>query len=240
MGQIGERERQEWILLLAVGMERDTAGHQHLDVWCPHEERGRQWRCREQTLEVVQHQEETLVADRRTETRCGHVSFAHTQHAAHRGSNQTGFVERAQVDEPDAIGEVLQDVGGDLQGETGFPHAAGTGDGQQADSIAPEEVDHIGYLLFPAKKRCRLQGQIIGAGRERPDREEVGRQTGMEQLEDPLGSVQIAQRMFTEVAQSGSWRQCVPGKILGGEREEDLTAVRRRQQTGQTVQTGAR
>ena len=39
-------------------------------------------------------------------------------------------------------------------------------------------------------------------------------QVGMQQLEDPLRSVEIAQRMLAEVAQAGSWRQRVPGKVL--------------------------
>ena len=131
-----------------------------LTVWRLSEERGHQRRCRQQPLEVVQHQEETLVAEHAALRRAArHLPFAHAQHRAHRGSDQGGVVQRAQIDEPDAIGEVLQQIGGHLQGQPRLAHPAGTGDGQQPDLLADQHVSQGCQL------RSRPISGVSGTGR---------------------------------------------------------------------------
>ena len=49
----------------------------------------------------------------------------------------------------------------------------------------------------------------------------------MEQLEDPLGSVEVTQRMLAQVAQAGSGRKRIAGEVLRGQGEEYLTAMGR-------------
>ena len=120
-----------------------------------------------------------------------------------------------------------------------LPTPPGSRDGQQPDVIPAEEVDNAGNLILPPEKGGRLQGQVVRTRGECPDRGEVGRQVGMEQLEDPLGSIEVAQRMLAEVAQAGSWRERVPGEILRGQREEHLAAMARGQQAGEAVQPGS-
>ena len=58
----------------------------------------------------------------------------------------------------------------------------------------------------------------------------VSWQIGVEQLEDALGSIEVPQRMLTEITQACSCRQRVPGQVLRGQGEEDLAAVGRRKQ----------
>src|SRR5215203_1274393 len=58
----------------------------------------------------------------------------------------------------------------------------------------------------------------------------------MEQLEDALGSVEIAQRMLTQITQAGSRRETVPSKILSCQGQQHLSAMARRKQTRQTIQ----
>ena len=62
----------------------------------------------------------------------------------------------------------------------------------------------------------------------------------MQQLEDPLGSVEIAQRVLAEIAQAGSGRERVPGEILRGQGEDHLSTMSRREQARQPVQSCAR
>ena len=61
----------------------------------------------------------------------------------------------------------------------------------------------------------------------------------MQEVKDPLGSVEVAQGVLTEVAQTGSWRERVSSQILGGQGEEHLTAVGRSQQARKPIQSGS-
>ena len=92
----------------------------------------------------------------------------------------------AQIDEPDAVWKVLQQIGGRLQCHAGLADAARAGDRQEPDIITAKKVNHPGNLILPAQKRGRLQWEVVGTGRQCPDRREIGRQVGMQQLEDAL------------------------------------------------------
>ena len=61
----------------------------------------------------------------------------------------------------------------------------------------------------------------------------------MKQLEDPLRSVEIAQRMLTEVAQAGSCRQGIASQVLRRQGEEHLATVGGGQQAGEAIESGS-
>jgi hypothetical protein len=61
----------------------------------------------------------------------------------------------------------------------------------------------------------------------------------MQELEDPFRSGEIAQRMLAQVAQAGSCREGVPGKVLGRQGEQHLAAVGRGQQASEAIEAGS-
>ena len=84
------------------------------------------------------------------------------------------------------------------------------------------------------RERRRLSGRLLGRG-QRPDRGEVTGRSGCSSWKTRSGSVQIAQRVLAEVAQSGLRGRRVAGQLLGGQREEHLPAVAGCKQAGESV-----
>ena len=74
-----------------------------------------------------------------------------------------------------------------------------TGNRQKPDVIPTKELNDPAHLMLSPEEGRRLHGQVVWSGRERPDRREVGRQIGMEQLKDPLRLQQVTQPVFTQV-----------------------------------------
>ena len=61
----------------------------------------------------------------------------------------------------------------------------------------------------------------------------------MQQLEDPLGSVQVTERMLAEVSQASSRRESISGKILRGQGKKHLPTMPRIQQAREPIQPGS-
>ena len=65
----------------------------------------------------------------------------------------------AQLDETDAVRERGRDVGGDLEGEPGLADPARTGQGDERDVIAEQEVAHGPDRVFTADEGTARQRQ---------------------------------------------------------------------------------
>ena len=203
VGRIGQRERCQRVFLLAVGMQRDAAGHQHLDGSGAAPGASATSGAASTTRSKLSSTRRRRLPPSTALRRAAVTSPSRTPSTAPiAAATRAGIVERAQIDEPDAIGEVLQEVGGHLQRQPRLAHPAGSGERQQAHVVPPRAGRRPGNLLLPPEKRGRLERQVVGAGRQRPQRREVGGQIGMEQLEDALGAVEVAQRVLAEVAQA--------------------------------------
>jgi hypothetical protein len=58
----------------------------------------------------------------------------------------------------------------------------------------------------------------------------------MEQLKDPLGSVEITERMLAKIAQACSFRERVQSEVLGDQGKEYLSAVAGSDEASESVE----
>jgi hypothetical protein len=70
-----------------------------------------------------------------------------------------GLPHGAQLDETDAVRKGGCDVGGDLEGEPGFADPARTGQGDERDRLAEQEVAHGVDRVFAADEGTARQRQ---------------------------------------------------------------------------------
>ena len=108
--------------------------------------------------------------------------------------------QRRQLDEPDAVGEVVDAVRGDLQREARLAGAARRRSASPAATSREQDL-HLRHLPLAADEAGQLERQVVGARVERPERREVGRQVRREQLEDPLRADEVLQPVLAQVAQ---------------------------------------
>ena len=157
----------------------------------------------EDTLEIVQDQQQPLSGEHPGQAlRQPAALLPHAKHAGDSRGDEGWIVEHTEIDEPDAVRKVFQHIGGGLQCDTGLAHTTWPGNGQEPDVFTIEEVNDPSNLLLATEKRRQLHREVVRAGGQTPNRREVGGQVRVEQLEDPLRFVEIAQRMLAEVAQA--------------------------------------
>src|SRR5262249_539148 len=90
------------------------------------------------------------------------VAALQTEGLKHSRHNQFGILKRGQRDETDTIGEVIAQVGRDLEHQARLAHASGAGKGEQTDLWAQEQGRSCSDLSL-APNECR-EGQGDGGG----------------------------------------------------------------------------
>jgi hypothetical protein len=237
---IRQQKRQKRVLLLARAVQRRAARHEHFRSWSRGEETRDQRRRLEDALEIIEDQQQPFCADHRGQAPRQLTPFlAHPKHGGNGRGDQIRIVERTQIDEPDPIWKVLQHVGGGLDGHTGLADSARTSDRQEPDIITAKEVDDLSDLIFPAEKRRRFYGEVVRLSSERSQWREVGSQVRMNQLEDVLRSVEIAQRVLSQVAQTRTHWQGTVRQVVRHQGEEYLSAMGSGYQTGEAIEPGS-
>ena len=110
-----------------------------------------QRRGRQHLLEVVEHQEQVPVAEvpRHAVGQRPVARLPHAEGLRDRRGDEGGVADRGEGDEDDAVGEVAAQLLRDPQGEARLADAAGTGQGQEADAVAAQQVAHGGDLGVP-------------------------------------------------------------------------------------------
>ena len=238
--RIWQQERRKRVLLLAVGVQRRAARHEHLRSWSPSKQAGDEGRRIEDTLEIVQDQQQPLSAEHPGQAlRQPTALVPHAKHAGDGRGDQGRIVEHAQIDEPDAVRKVFQHIGGGLQCHPGLAHTTWSRNGQEADVPTAEEGNNLSNLLLATEKRRQLHGEVVRASGQASNRREVGRQVRVKQLEDPLRLGEIAQRMLTEVAQARIQRQGIARQVLRHQCEQHLTTMGSGHQAGEAIESGS-
>jgi hypothetical protein len=112
------------------------------------EQLGDERRGLQQMLEVIEHEERALRAYSGGDPlRQGPVAgLADVELLGDGIGDVRGVTDLGQPHEPDAIGETLPDVLGDLQRQPGFAHASRAGEGDEADRGLAEEAADGGEL----------------------------------------------------------------------------------------------
>ena len=148
--------------------------------------------------------------------------------------DERGIVDGGEFHKPNAVGKSVENIGGNLQGEAGFAGAAGAAEGEQAG--AREQALYFRHLALPADKAGELDGEIIRDAFERAERGKLGGQIGGEELVEMLGAGEVAEAVFAEMAELHAVREEVANELLGGEREQDLAAVRGGEDAGDAIE----
>ena len=163
--------------------------------------------------------------------------LAHAKHAGDGRGDQGRIVEHTQIDEPDAVRKVLQQVGGGLDGHAGLADASRPSDREEPDILTAQQVNNPSNLILATEKRGRFHREVVQASGQGSNRREVGSQVRVKQLEDVLRSVEITQRVFTEVAQARTRGQGIASQVLRHQCEEDLTTVGSGHQAGEAIES---
>jgi hypothetical protein len=154
------------VLPLAREAEPHPTGHQHFELAAGRKEVGHEWGRRDHLLEVVQHEQQVLVAKECTESLDQWLvaGLPYAKNVSDRGCDQVGVSDRRQTHEEHAVRADIVHVGGHAQGKTGLAHAAGTGQGEQANLVLVQQVDEHCHLTLAAHERGRRRGEVRGSG----------------------------------------------------------------------------
>jgi hypothetical protein len=162
---IRRRQRGHAEFLLALDMERHPARHQRLEVRAVDEEVNHHHRFGNYVLEVIHHQQDAPVTNR------GHqpaeqrrlVPDRHTKGLGHRRADQRGIAHGSEVDEYHLPAALLANESGHPERESGLANPARSSQGQQAQVILREELQH-GFCFVRASNQ-RGEGTGDGIGR---------------------------------------------------------------------------
>src|SRR5207249_3479149 len=126
------------------------------------------------------------------------AGLSHAEGLRNRGGDQSGIADGSEIDEEDAVAELIQEIGGDLEGKAGLAGAARAGEGHQAGVVAEEELLHGGELLLSADQRRALGQEVVGPGIEAAQRREVGGKVRGAELVDALGSGEVPEAALAQ------------------------------------------
>ena len=141
----------------------------------------------------------------------------------HHVADTVGVDNGGEVDPPHAVGEPVDQLGGDLLGEAGLADPAGAGHRDQP--LIGGEATQLGQLRDPSDQRGRRARQIVTELVERPQRGEVVGEIGMNQLPHPLGTGQIAQVVHAEIAECRVGGQMIGHQPGGDVRQKHLAPM---------------
>ena len=187
--QVGESERRNGIRVLPGQMERCPARRQDAKPRGRCEQAGDCRRGCEEVLEVVQDEQELLVADivgQRLQGRLARV-LAEAECPRDRGGHELPVLDGRERDEEDAVREPLDQVCGYLEREPCLARAPGSGEREKAQVLACEQRLHLGELARTADERARQRRKIRRAVVEGLQRRELGRQAVQLELVEVLG-----------------------------------------------------
>ena len=84
---------------------------------------------------------------------------ADTESARHGRQHESGVLERREADKCDAVGEIVEKLGGNLDGEPRLAGPAGAGQRHEPDIPSPKHVHQIPDLTRAADQGRRLRRQ---------------------------------------------------------------------------------
>ena len=234
---IRQGERRHGIGVLAVEAQHLAAGDERLEAGTAVQQIGDMRRTGggwvlgcggEQVLEVVEYQEERAPAqrgDERVEQRLfGHL--AHAERLRDQRQNLIRIRDAREWNEEGAVGEVIERIGGDLQGEASLAGAAGAEQRDEAH-VGPSEqpVTEVVALALAPDERGRLWWEIGGPVLEGAQRWEVCRHAFGDELKDAVRTLQVLEAMLAQVLEPGTGRQAIAHQLGGGGGEQHLSAV---------------
>ena len=143
--------------------------HQQLQSRCSRQQVGQQ-RCGvEEVLEVVEQQQQALVAQELLQLGDKRLAagFPYPQCLGHGADDESGIANRHQVDEVHAIDEVFDQIGRHLHAQAGLANATGASERHQVRVRPAQQLTQRGTFLFAPDQRrgLRRQGGAHAGGR---------------------------------------------------------------------------
>ena len=200
-------QRIDGDLPLAVDVQRLAARDEHRQVRTGSDRLCDAGGCLEQMLEVVQHEQQALVADRCRER------VLRPERLSGGRLDECGIGERSERDPPHPAVVVVRGRCGSLQREPRLAAATGPGQRHQPDVGAAQQGRNLVDLPLAAEERRRRNRKVRLV--QRLQRREVFRP----ELEETLRRAQVLQPVQAEVADVGA------GEVGRRLREQHLPAV---------------
>ena len=225
--RVGKVKRFDRELLLAICAEGRAAADDHLQVGPGLEQRRRESRSGgEQLLEVVQDQQQLLVAEMLDQPvqRQPVADQLQIQGLGDHGGNEIRIPYRRQRDEIHAVGKLVERLRRNLEAQPRLADAAGAGQRQQA--LAFQQLFGLQDRVGAADEAGQLGGQVVGRPVERAQGRELIRHAGHDQLEEAFSPCQVAQAMGAQVPQRELVWQAFHDQRFGALGNEDLAPVR--------------
>ena len=141
-------------------------------------------------------------------------ALAHVECLRDRVEREGRVAQRSERDPPDAVGEVLGDLGRRLQRQPRLPRPAGAGERQQPNVLVAQQADNLVELALAAEKRRRRDGEVRLVQRLQ------ARELGVAQLEEALRRREVLETVLPEVANG-----LAGDEVARRLRQEDLPAV---------------
>ena len=209
-------ERRHAPGVLALQLQPLPARHEQLRPARLPEPRDVGRNLRQQVLGVVEQQQRALRGERVGERLLERDSrtFAHVERLRDRVERERRIAKRRERDPPDAVGQVLGQLGRGLERQTRLPGAAGPGERQQPDALVAQQADDLLQLARAAEERRRRHGQV------RLPQALQRREALLAELEHALRRRQVLQPVLAEVADV-----LVPDEVTRRLRQQHLAAV---------------
>ncbi len=168
-GRRRKLERGHLELLLALQVQRYPARRQDVQPGAGGEQPRDVERGLGDVLEVVEHEQRVLRDEVRREAldERPRGTLLHAELGRDRADDETRLGERRQLDEDDAVLEVVRGVPRRPQGEPRLAGAAGPGQRHETSLRITQERGQTLELLLPSDERGRLRRQVVRARGDR-------------------------------------------------------------------------
>jgi hypothetical protein len=180
-------EREHFVLDLAAHAKELPRRHEHLQMRTRLDESRNVARGLDDMLEVVQQQQQLLVADD------GRELLARAERLSDRRQDELRVADRRQQDPVDTVREVADDVGRSLDREACLARPARPGESEQP-TLAAQQLGDVCYLTLSTDERAGRPREV--RVRDRLQR----RKRHIPELEDPDRLVEVLQPVLSQIA----------------------------------------
>jgi hypothetical protein len=164
------------------------------------------------------------------------LAFSQSERRGDCREHQRRIAQRRQVDEDDAIGEVIGQFFGNSHSEARLTGAAGAGQRDETYILSAQEIRDSGDEGSPAKKGSQGRGEAAQAPVCRWQKRQITGQVRMRQVEDPLHSLQVTQSDLAQVTKARAGREVVLDELRDGFCQQNLAAMSDAEKASQAVE----
>ncbi len=161
--QVGHGQWRNQVFVLSTNAQDLAAGHKHIELRTGFQQVRQGWGGCYDLLEVVEQQQKVFVSQEGFEevqqgTRSALFEF---KHLGNGGNYQVRVANGSERDKRNAVSEIVEQAGGDLEGQAGFADATDAGEGEEAHLGAAQEGASVCHFLFAPNQRGQRDRQCV-------------------------------------------------------------------------------